>query len=52
MLRIVVRNGLSHDLADCLLDDLRVQVQVLSSSPQPPTPLLPGPVKTRGGFAH
>ena len=52
VLRIVVRNGFSQDLADCLLDDLRVQVQVLSSQSHPPTPLLPGPSKNRGGFAH
>ena len=52
VLRIVVRNGLSTDLADCLLDDLRVQVQVLESNPRPPVPLLPGPDKKRGGFAH
>ncbi len=52
VLRIVVRNGFSKDLADCLLDDLRVQVEVLSSQSHPPTPLIPGPIKNRGGFAH
>ncbi len=52
VLRIVVRNGLSMDLANSLLDDLRVQVQVLESHPHPPAPLMPGPESQRGGFAH
>jgi len=52
VLRIVVRNGLSTDLADGLLDDLRVQVQVLASHPQWPAPLIPGPTENRAGFAH
>src|SRR5262249_39972814 len=52
VIRIVVRNGLSMDLANGLLDDLRVQVQLLASHPQPPAPLIPGPDKNRGGFAH
>jgi hypothetical protein len=52
VIRIVVRNGLSMDLANSLLDDLRTQVQVLASHLQPPAPLMPGPDKTRGGFAH
>jgi glutamate decarboxylase len=52
VLRIVVRNGLSRDLASCLLDDLRVQVQVLSSHPHPPVPLLPGGTAERTAFAH
>jgi hypothetical protein len=52
VLRIVLRNGLSTDLADGLLDDLRVQVQVLSSHPQWPAPLIPGPTENRVGFAH
>ena len=52
VLRIVVRNGLSTDLADCLLDDLRVQVEVLGSQSHPPTPLIPGPIKNRESFAH
>jgi glutamate decarboxylase len=52
VLRIVVRNGLSTDLADGLLDDLRVQVQVLASHPQWPAPLIPGPTENRVGFAH
>ncbi len=52
VLRIVVRNGLSMDLASSLLDDLRVQVRTLATHPQPPAPLLPGPTSQRGGFAH
>ena len=52
VMRIVVRNGLSLDLADSLLDDLRVQVGVLDSHPHPPAPLMPGPERERGGFAH
>jgi glutamate decarboxylase len=52
VLRIVVRNGLSRDLASALLDDLRVQVQVLSSQPHPPVPLVPGGIRERSGFAH
>jgi glutamate decarboxylase len=52
VIRIVVRNGLSMDLANSLLDDLRTQVQVLASHLQPPAPLMPGPDKSRGGFAH
>jgi glutamate decarboxylase len=52
VLRIVVRNGFSRDLADLLLDDLRVQVHMLGSQPHPPTPLIPGPTKNREGFAH
>ena len=52
VIRMVVRNGFSIDLADSLLDDLRVQVQVLASHPQPAAPLMPGPDKQRGGFAH
>ncbi len=52
VLRIVVRNGLSMDLADSLLEDLRVQVGVLDSHPHPPAPLMPGPERQRGGFAH
>ena len=52
VLRIVIRNGFSMDMARLLLDDLRVQVRVLDSQPHPPTPLLPGPVRNRGGFAH
>jgi glutamate decarboxylase len=52
VIRIVVRNGLSMDLADSLLDDLRVQLEVLDSHPHPPVPLMPGTEQDRSGFAH
>jgi glutamate decarboxylase len=50
VLRIVVRNGFSMDLADALLTDLRTQAGVLATLPAPPVPLLPG--SQRSGFAH
>jgi glutamate decarboxylase len=50
VLRIVVRNGFSRDLADLLLSDLQAQVQALSSSEGKPVPLLPA--GQRSGFAH
>ncbi len=50
VIRIVVRNGLSMDMANLLLDDLRTQVAALEASPGRPVPLLPG--RPRGGFAH
>jgi glutamate decarboxylase len=50
VLRLVVRNGLSADLASSLLADLKIQVDALASTPAPPVPLLPG--KPRSGFAH
>ncbi|HEY1642486.1 MAG TPA: glutamate decarboxylase [Streptosporangiaceae bacterium] len=50
VLRIVVRNGFSRDLADALLTDLRTQTGVLAAMPAPPAPLLPG--AQRSGFAH
>jgi glutamate decarboxylase len=40
VLRIVVRNGLSMDLAGILLDDLRHQVKILETHPHPPIPLV------------
>jgi glutamate decarboxylase len=52
VLRIVIRNGFSMDMARLLLDDLRVQVHLLASQPHPPTPLIPGAVENRQGFAH
>jgi glutamate decarboxylase len=52
VLRIVVRNGFSKDLASLFLDDLRVQVKALASHPQPPVPLIPGSGERHGGFAH
>jgi glutamate decarboxylase len=50
VLRIVVRNGFSADLAESLVADLRTQTEVLAATPAPPVPLLPG--AQRSGFAH
>jgi glutamate decarboxylase len=50
VLRIVVRNGFSMDLAELLLQDLRVQAAALAAHPHPHTPLVPG--KPRESFAH
>jgi glutamate decarboxylase len=50
VLRIVVRNAFSRDLADLFLSDLRTQVKVLEAAPQKPVPLLPS--AQRSGFAH
>ncbi len=50
VLRIVVRNGFSADLADALLADLRTQVDALARRPRRADPLLPG--GQRSGFAH
>jgi glutamate decarboxylase len=50
VLRLVVRNGLSTDLADSLLGDLKTQVDALEAQAAPPLPLLPG--RQRSGFAH
>ena len=50
VLRIVVRNGFSSDLAGLLLDDLRAQVQALEAAPQRPVPLFPD--GHRSAFAH
>jgi len=51
VIRIVVRNGFSKDLADLFLRDLRTQVEVLAAHPVTPVPLLPEGT-SRGGFAH
>jgi len=50
VIRLVVRNGFSADLADALLADLRTQVDALTNAAAAPIPLLPG--KQRSGFAH
>jgi glutamate decarboxylase len=50
VLRIVVRNGFSRDLADLLVSDLRAQVKVLAAAPHEPVPLLPE--GQRKAFAH
>ncbi len=50
VMRIVVRNGFSRDMAGMLLDDLRRQVALLDAHPQPHVPLEePG---TREAFRH
>jgi len=51
VLRIVVRNGFSLDLARLFLADLRTQVEILAAHPGTPVPLVPDGA-ARGGFAH
>jgi glutamate decarboxylase len=50
VMRIVVRNGFSRDLADLLLADIRHHTHALASHPEGHTPLAPEPL--RQGFAH
>jgi|HubBroStandDraft_5_1064220.scaffolds.fasta_scaffold84156_2 glutamate decarboxylase len=50
VLRIVVRNGFSQDLASLMLADLKAQVAALEAAPQPPVPLVPE--GHRASFAH
>ena len=50
VMRIVVRNGFSLDLADLLLDDLRLQVKVLEHHPQTQPP--PEIQRKRESFKH
>ena len=50
VMRIVVRNGFSRDLADVFLADLRRHCRALAEHPQEHTPLAPEPF--RQGFAH
>ena len=50
VMRIVVRNGFSRDLADVFLADLRRHCRALAEHPQGHTPLAPEPF--RQGFAH
>ena len=50
VLRIVIKNGFSLDLAGCLLTDLREQVKILESLRQPPVPLVGD--KPRESFRH
>jgi glutamate decarboxylase len=40
VLRIVVKNGFSKDMAQMLLSDIRTQIKALESHPQPPIPLV------------
>ena len=50
MLRIVVRNGFSMDLANLLLDDLRLHLRILEHHPQ--TQLPPEYQAKRVSFSH
>jgi glutamate decarboxylase len=50
VMRIVVRNGFSRDLADVFLADLRRHYRMLAKHPDAHTPLAPEPF--RQGFAH
>jgi glutamate decarboxylase len=50
VMRIVVRNGFSRDLADVFLADLERHSRALAGHPQGHTPLAPAPF--RQGFAH
>jgi len=50
VMRIVVRNGFSMDLARLLMDDLRLHLRVLEHHPQ--THLPPELQKKRKSFAH
>jgi glutamate/tyrosine decarboxylase-like PLP-dependent enzyme len=50
VMRIVVRNGFSRDLADAFLADLHRHSRALAEHPQAHAPLVPGPF--RQGFAH
>jgi glutamate decarboxylase len=51
VLRIVIRNGFSMDLAKLLLDDIRTQIQALKHL-QPNTDLPPEIQEKRKSFAH
>jgi glutamate decarboxylase len=50
VIRIVVRNGFSMDLAGLLLEDLRQQARALAAQPRPAVQSVPG--RRRQGFAH
>jgi len=50
VMRIVVRNGFSMDLANLLLDDLRLQLRILEHHPQ--TQMPPELQAKRQSFAH
>ena len=61
VLRVVVRNGFSHDMADLFLRDLRTAVEWLDDleAPMPREdaaeqlpPLAPSLATTRGGARH
>jgi len=50
VIRIVVRNGFSKDLADLLLDDIRRHTEALARNPCPHVPFAPPEARQR--FAH
>jgi glutamate decarboxylase len=50
VIRLVIRNGFSSDMASLLISDLRTQVTALEEAPHPPVPLLPD--GQRQSFAH
>ncbi len=50
VLRIVVKNGFSMDLAGCLLRDIRQQVELLEANSRSPIPLVDE--KARESFRH
>ena len=50
VMRIVIRNGFSMDLANLLLDDLKLNLRVLEHHPW--TPMLLDLQKKRESFAH
>ena len=50
VIRIVVRNGFSRDLADLLLADLRREVKLLAAQPHAHLPL--AAAGNRQSFAH
>ncbi len=50
VIRLVVRNGFSMDLADLLLDDIKRNADMLARSPHPSVPLVSS--EARQSFAH
>jgi glutamate decarboxylase len=50
VMRIVIRNGFSKDLANLLLDDMRMHLRILEHHPQ--TQMPPELQKKRASFAH
>jgi glutamate decarboxylase len=50
VMRIVVKNGFSQDMASALLDDLRKQITMLEENPRHPVPLAED--EFRQSFAH
>ena len=50
VMRIVVKNGFSQDMASSLLDDLRKQIKMLEENPRHPVPL--AEEEFRQSFAH